>query len=138
MSDEEEEMNTDKRPIILCVEDNKMIQHILKTNLVNLNCTVDIASTGKQAIELYSKREYDLVLTDIGLPDMSGIDVTRKIRELENNKSTQIPVVAITAHMGSDYESRKACLDVGIQAVYTKPILNEQINTILKTFVCQK
>ena len=131
-------MSTDKRPIILCVEDNKMIQHILKRNLVDLHCAVDLADNGEQAIELCSKRAYDLVFMDIGLPDMSGIEVTRKIKESENSKSTLSPVVALTAHLDSDHKSTQACLDAGMQAVYTKPVLNEQINAILRRFVCQE
>lgn len=128
-------MNTDKRPTILCVEDSDVIQHVLKRNLADLDCMVDLADNGQQAVDLCAKKEYDLIFMDIGLPDMNGIEVTRRIKGLERSKSIRTPIIALTAHAGSDCDGRQACFDAGMEAVYIKPVHNEQLKTILKEFI---
>ena len=130
-------MTANKQPTILCVEDDKIVQLVFKSKLTDLNCLVDIAETGQQGIELFQSKKYDLIFMDIGLPDMSGIEVTRKIRALElaRDEERHTPIVASTAHI--DEGNKKTCLNVGMQAVFTKPITDEQAHSILSEFIYQ-
>lgn len=71
------------------------------------------------------------MLVDIGLPDITGYQVTQLIRELKNGKKT--PLVALTAHAKEEVESR--CLDAGMDGVITKPLTHETAVDLLTAFV---
>ncbi|MCD8524862.1 MAG: ATP-binding protein [Gammaproteobacteria bacterium] len=70
-------------PIILLVEDHPMIQEMTHTILKSVGAHVDIASTGQEALELFSTKKYTVIYMDIGLPDMGGYDVARCLRAIE-------------------------------------------------------
>ena len=90
---------------ILLTEDNLILQTVFSDFLTTLNCTnVDTARTGRQALSLYEKHKYALILLDIGLPDINGIEVCKKIRKQEDHT----PVVAITAYDTARQECRQA------------------------------
>jgi two-component system, OmpR family, aerobic respiration control sensor histidine kinase ArcB len=110
---------------VLLVEDNKIIARISKDLLESLNCIVDIAPNGKEAINLIDKFYYDLILMDIGLPDMDGYKVTQHIRTC--NITT--PIIAITAH--SEDKERKKCLEVGMNEMITKPLTQAIAKSII-------
>lgn len=87
---------------VLVVEDNKIAQRYTSAMLEHLDCIVDLAETGTQALNM-ADDSYDLIFMDIGLPDMSGIDVAKKIRPLLNKQAS---IVALTAHAkDSDLEA---------------------------------
>src|SRR5688572_5535555 len=94
---------------ILLVEDHRLTEKVTKNMLLALHCQVDIAMDGKTALELIKHQPYDLVLMDIGLPDMSGDEIARRIRAYELSKGLHLPIIALTAHEGS--KTHKACLD---------------------------
>ncbi len=118
---------------ILLIEDQpiaaKMAEHIL----VTLNCQVDHAVDGKTALEFSNQKRYDLIFMDIGLPDMSGYEVTQRIRSNEANKNTPVPIIALTAHV--DSENKQHCVEVGMNAVLSKPLTKEVANDILNAFI---
>lgn len=119
---------------ILLVEDNPMIQFAVKAMLKELGCNFDVAPDGYNAIGLVvlnTKKQYDLVLMDIDLPDISGIDAARIIRSLENAKN--IPIVAMTSHTEPDYIER--CYAVGMAGFYNKPKDSHDIRKIIQTHV---
>lgn len=119
----------EKTPKILLVEDNPIISRISKDLLESLNCKVDIAETGTKALELANQYHYDLVLMDIGLPDIDGYTVTEKIRLNKNKAISTAPIIAITAH--SEDEERQRCLNVGMSQMITKPLTREVAESIL-------
>jgi PAS domain S-box-containing protein len=119
----------EKTPKILLVEDNPIISRISKDLLESLNCKVDIAETGTKALELVNQYHYDLVLMDIGLPDIDGYTVTEKIRLNKNKAISTAPIIAITAH--SEDEERQRCLNVGMSQMITKPLTREVAESIL-------
>ena len=102
---------------ILVVEDNYMSYKLLEAHFGRVNLSVIHASDGIQAIDLF--REHDdisIILMDIQLPGMSGLEVTKKIRELDQ----EIPIVAATANVFDD--DRIACMEAGCSDYVSKPI----------------
>ena len=111
---------------MLVVEDDPLIQLIHKNFLTALNCIVDIVFNGEEALSIINN-PYDLILLDIGLPGISGIETAAKIRQHEKNAYTKI--VAITTNNKDDIKN--SCLSVGINEILTKPITIEQIKILI-------
>ena len=107
------------RAHVLLVEDGISAAMAAKLFLQRCQCTVDIAQDGAQALTKASENTYDLILMDIGLPDMEGTEVARQIRELADTEKSQVPIVALTGHAGNP-ERCQQCLDVGMQQVLMK------------------
>ncbi|CAN5219364.1 hypothetical protein BH10PSE19_BH10PSE19_02930 [soil metagenome] len=103
---------------LLLVEDETIIQIVMKAMLEKLDCKFDLAKTGKEAIEKANATKYNLILMDIGLPDMRGTEVARDIKGSMMNKDTAI--IAVTGFSISDVETE--CKAAGIIAVYNKPV----------------
>ncbi len=118
---------------ILLVEDNAIAAKVALHQLKSLDCDIDHAPDGQTAISLAAKHSYDLIFMDIGLPDISGIEVTKHIRLGESSIDNQVPIVALTAHVGG--EDKERCLEAGMAAVLSKPLLKETANAILNTFI---
>jgi CheY-like chemotaxis protein len=108
---------------ILLAEDNSVNQKVAKGILQKLGHTVVIASNGKEAIEALQDcgpDEFDLVLMDVQMPEMDGIEATRSIRMRDKAHGTHTPVIAMTAHaMTGD---RERCLEAGMDGYIGKPI----------------
>jgi len=117
---------------ILVAEDNLENQEIIRRRLERAGHVVTIAVNGLEAVEVAKRDRPDLVLMDISMPIMSGIEATQVIRRTPEIKDT--PIIALTAHaMEGDAEK---CLAVGCDAFSTKPVrfsaLLEQIEKIAK------
>ena len=120
---------------ILVVEDNHLIQFAVKAMLIELACNFDMAEDGHSAIELANTRRcYDLVLMDIDLPDISGIEVTEIILSLEHSKN--LPIVAMTSCTEPEYIDR--CYAVGMSGFYNKPKDKYDIQKIIQTHVARR
>lgn len=118
---------------ILVVEDQFIAAMVVKNMLSTLNCNVDVAENGITAIELAKNNAYDLIFMDIGLPDIEGYEVTKRIRLNEINKGTHIPIIALTAHV--DEENKQRCIDSGMNAVLAKPLMKDKAEDILNAFI---
>jgi signal transduction histidine kinase/CheY-like chemotaxis protein len=117
---------------VLLVEDNKINQKIAVALLVKLGYKIDVAGNGVEAIEAVGKNDYDLILMDMQMPVMGGVEATQKIRSLEGTKS-QVPIIALTANaMESDFE---ACRVAGMNDIITKPINREALTTCITSWV---
>jgi len=104
---------------ILVVEDSYPNQ-LLITKVLERECyMVNLAENGKQALAAMEKNHYDLVLMDISMPVMDGLDATRAIRALEGPDSRTI-IIALTAH--AIEENRARCLEAGMDDYLTKPV----------------
>ncbi len=121
---------------ILLVEDSPLPQKMVKTMLERLDCDVDIAATGEDAVILCANNHYYLVLMDIGLPGIDGVMAARLIREQEKKKDQlSVPIIALTAH---DDEGLKAeALAIGMNDYLIKPISLQLTEKILSTYCHQ-
>src|SRR5271157_315496 len=108
------------RPLsILLAEDNEINQKVASMLLTRNGHKVDLASNGIEAFEAYKKNSYDLILMDVQMPEMDGLEATKQIRLLEGIKR-HIPIIDMTAHaMPGD---RQRCLDAGMEDYITKPL----------------
>ena len=110
-----------KRLEILLAEDNPVNQKLACKLLQNMGHRVTLAQTGKEALEAFEKNRFDVILMDIQMPDMDGLEATTAIRSLENNSdSGHVPIIAMTAHAMSG--DRERCLDSGMDGYISKPI----------------
>jgi len=115
---------------ILLVEDNPINQKIVILGLKKYVKNIDIANNGKEALEKIGTTRYDLILMDVQMPIMSGITVTKKIRELEISTNTHVPIIAITAYAVSG--DKEACLAAGMNDYISKPFQMEELINKMK------
>lgn len=119
---------------ILLVEDNPVNQEVALAILDCWNLTPDIAVTGLEAVEALRAKIYDLVLMDVQMPDMDGLEATRIIRRDEGGLAgPNVVIVAMTAHAMP--EDRARCLDAGMDDYLTKPIEARELLAMLKRYL---
>ncbi len=104
---------------VLCIEDNPINADLMSSIFEDLeNVHLLLASNGQQGLELAIGKRPDLIIMDIGLPDISGIEVTRRLKDMEATRD--IPVVALTA--AAMLHDRKRAHDAGFADYFTKPV----------------
>jgi signal transduction histidine kinase/CheY-like chemotaxis protein len=103
---------------VLVCEDNHMLQRVFRLTLARLGHRVTVVDDGLRADEILRARRFDLVLTDVDMPGLSGVEVTRRMREREIGVG-RTPVVATTGHAGREEEAR--VLAAGADAFLAKP-----------------
>lgn len=103
----------DKKRILL-VEDDENISKIINLYLVNENFEVSCCKNGEEAYKIFSKNKYDLILLDLMLPDLSGYDICKKIRE-----TSYVPIIMLTAK--GELEEKVNGLNMGADDYVTKP-----------------
>ena len=105
---------------LLLVEDNRVNQKLAMRLLEKLGHQVTLAVNGKEAFELFKTNSFDLVLMDIQMPVMGGVEATQKIRDAERRSGGHIPIIAMTAHaMAGDAEKY---LSSGMDGYVSKPV----------------
>jgi len=110
---------------VLLVDDNKMNILLAQTILKKWNMEYDSAFDGREALELFRKKEYDIILTDIQMPVMGGVELTHEIRYNGNFAKSGIPILGITAHVLQ--ENRDAYLKAGMNDLVLKPFLEQEL-----------
>ncbi|SDY62653.1 PAS domain S-box protein [Tindallia californiensis] len=130
-SSEEELLATERKPSkILAVEDDKISQLLLKKLTQEMGFDLEVVADGLKAIEAYGENQYDLILMDVQLPSISGLEVTSVIRSFESRTDEHTPIIGISAHaMNKDKEE---CLAVGMDDYMAKPIDFKQLSHIIK------
>ncbi|MFA6408663.1 MAG: response regulator [Gammaproteobacteria bacterium] len=118
---------------VLLVEDDAFMGKLGRIILERMKCAVDIAVDGAKAVNLARENRYDLILMDIGLPDIDGYEVARHIREQEVKKDHIVPIVALSAHTSAEYSQH--CMKVGMNAVLSKPFTEEKARDICSAFI---
>jgi CheY-like chemotaxis protein/HPt (histidine-containing phosphotransfer) domain-containing protein len=108
-------------PRILLVEDNRTNQLVAQSILKKLGLRADVAANGVEAIKALELIPYDLVLMDVQMPEMDGLEATRRIRNIQSAVlNHNIPIVAMTAHALQG--DRERCLEAGMNDYLSKPI----------------
>jgi CheY-like chemotaxis protein len=114
---------------VLIAEDHPMNQYIIEQTLFNSNINCRIVNNGKEAIDVLRKEHFDLVLMDVEMPVMDGMEATVRIRKMKNKKLSQIPIIAITANAFK--EDRQEYLRAGMNDCITKPFTQEQLLSVI-------
>jgi two-component system, sensor histidine kinase and response regulator len=117
---------SDNAYTILLVEDNKDNQNLAQRILNAAGYSVDLAENGEIAVARARDYLYDLILMDVQMPVMDGLDATQAIRKLERQRGDRrTPVIALTAHAIEGY--REKCLEAGMDDYLTKPIKKDRL-----------
>ena len=121
------------RARVLVAEDNPVNQRVAAHMLKKLGYRCDIASNGKEAVEMLAQLPYDLVLMDCQMPEMDGYTATRTIRAKETGGGRHTPIIAMTAN--AMREDRARCLDAGMDGFIPKPIALEELDTAMECWI---
>lgn len=107
---------------VLLAEDNGINQRIASLIFTRMGMQFDVASNGKDAVELVKKKNYDIILMDIKMPVMNGLDATREIRAFEKESGVDVPAYIVALTASEVLESRKVCTEAGMDEFMEKPI----------------
>lgn len=120
---------------ILLVEDQPSNRKTLEVYLKHKVAKVDIAENGKQAVELYAKEEYDIILMDLQMPIMGGIEASLRIRKIEEERkmSRPTPIIAFTANYYSD--DKEISIEIGMDAYLSKPFQCKTIYNLIQEYI---
>ena len=121
---------------VLLAEDNIVNQRLAVRLLEKRGHRVVVAATGLETLQALEKESFDLVLMDVQMPEMDGLEATVAIREKEKGTGLHQPIVALTAHaMKGD---REKCMAIGMDGYLTKPIRPQELDQILETYVARR
>ncbi|HRX80836.1 MAG TPA: response regulator, partial [Pirellulaceae bacterium] len=116
---------------ILLAEDVPANQKVVATILKKRGHTVKVADNGREAVELFKKQRFDVILMDVQMPILDGYQATAAIRELEKDLPHSTPIIAMTAHaMRGD---REKCLEAGMDAYIAKPLDAKQLLDLIES-----
>jgi CheY-like chemotaxis protein len=110
---------------ILLAEDNPVNRTVAARLLQKKGHTVHIAVDGVEALEAVERQTFDLILMDIQMPKLDGLDATRRIRETERQSGKHVPIIAMTAHAMTGDSDR--CFEAGMDGYLSKPISGERL-----------
>jgi CheY-like chemotaxis protein len=114
---------------VLVAEDNAINRAVISGMLGKLGHTITHAANGREAVEAITTSAFDLVLMDIQMPEMDGLEATARIRQLEKGAGRHVRIVAMTAHaMTGD---RERCLSAGMDDYISKPLRREDLQRVL-------
>jgi PAS domain S-box-containing protein len=120
---------------VLVVDDNEINQVVACKFLQKLGCQVEVARTGREAVESIVRTAYDAVLMDCEMPEMDGYEATREIRLREQGTTRHLPIIALTGHASS--QDAQKCRQAGMDEIVTKPVtlpmLRAKLEHLLRT-----
>ena len=121
---------------ILIAEDNEVNKLVYTQILNETDFTFEIVSNGVEAIELYKVRKPGVIVMDVSMPELNGLDATKAIREIEAQDGGHIPIIGVTAHaMSGDMEK---CFDAGMDDYLAKPISPVRFTDKIETWLLQR
>lgn len=122
-----------RQPVVLVVDDNEDNLSLLAFLLEQLNCTILTAADGQTALDLALSYPPALILLDMMLPDIDGVEVLSRLRQ--NPLTAKIPIVAVTAMARS--QDRERILSAGCNEYVTKPYNVDEIEALLRRYLGQ-
>ena len=120
---------------ILIADDNEINRLLLKAQFENHCQHIDLANNGREAFEYISSSSYDLILLDLQMPELTGMELIKKIKTAQC-RNVHTPVIAITAH--AQHDQRQKVIAAGFDDCLIKPVLAEQINKVIDTCLLDK
>jgi len=126
------ELNAEGKKLLL-VEDSKSNQLFMKVMFKKLNIDYDIASDGLEAVELFKKNKYDVILMDENMPNMCGVEATQNILKIEQEQNlSHTPIIALTANALEG--DREKFLSAGMDEYLSKPLSKKKLIKVLTVF----
>ncbi|WMW81616.1 response regulator [Undibacterium cyanobacteriorum] len=126
--------NEQKALRVLVAEDNPINQKLARSLLEKWGHQVDVAENGLLAIAMHKRHAYDVILMDMQMPEMGGIEATQKIRAMEQGDA-HVPIIAMTANAMQGDKER--CLEVGMDHYLSKPIKSDLLRGLLDQIFSQ-
>ncbi len=120
------------KPLILVVDDNATMRKLVTAQLSKLGFTSDTAVDGQEALDKIAEHAYKMVLMDVQMPTMDGIEATKRLRERETESSQHTTLVALTGHC-----SRTDCIAAGMDDYVAKPMNIATLRKIVEKWVGQ-
>lgn len=121
--------------LVLLAEDNKVNQKVAVAMLSRMGLTIELAANGQEALEMWRRENYELILMDCQMPVLDGYEATACIRKEERARAGHTPIIALTANaMASD---REKCKNAGMDDFISKPVSKEQLITVLSRWLSQ-
>jgi len=121
---------------ILVAEDSPTNQLIARKNLEKAGHRVTIANNGREAVEAVARERWDLVLMDVAMPEMDGLEATMTIREVEQETGHHVPIIATTAFATKEYRDR--CAEAGMDGYVSKPVSVDELYETIEPFLVAK
>jgi len=123
-------MNNRKLSVLLA-EDNPISSKLAQINISKMGHKLDVVYNGQQAVEKFLLNKYDIILMDIEMPIMNGIDATKRIREIEceNHLDEHIRIVAMTAHDGEEIKKYHYS---GLDDYCSKPYKRDELSRLFQ------
>ncbi len=119
-----------QRRRVLLAEDNPINQRLLVRLLEPRGHTVVVVSNGREALAALEREQFDLILMDVQMPELDGIQATAAIRQKEQHTSTRLPIIALTARAMP--EDRERCLEAGMDGYVSKPIRADELLAVVE------
>jgi len=123
---------TGRKLRVLLAEDNAVNQKVATKLLEQIGHVVTLAENGQQAVDLFHTGNFDVVLMDVQMPDMDGLEATELIRKEELSKNSHIPIIGLTAFAMK--EDRDNCLNAGMDGCLSKPFRAADLIKLLETW----
>jgi signal transduction histidine kinase len=123
---------------ILFAEDNLINQKITLMLLKQMGLRCDVVLNGELAVEAHLKKPYDLILMDMQMPVMDGMDAARRIREDENARNEKAPVYIAAVTANAFVEDKQSCLDAGMDEFLVKPFKESDLRTVIQNALRRK
>ena len=121
------------KPRVLVAEDYAPNQAVLKLQLASLGCEVDVVNDGAAALSKWSGASYDLILTDLDMPLMDGLELARMVRLREKTRGGHVPIIALSAAvLGPE---RSSCDEAGMDDLLGKPIAIDGLAAVLERWL---
>jgi len=121
---------------ILLAEDSPTNQLLATYNLEQAGYVVEVVDNGRKAVQALDEGDFDLVLMDVFMPEMDGLEATQTIRQQEQTSGQRIPIIAMS---GTDtQEHRQKCLGAGMDGFVSKPVTPNEFREILALLLPQK
>ncbi|MCP5120564.1 MAG: response regulator [bacterium] len=121
----------DQRQRILLVEDNEVARRVVTHILGRADYYVHCANGGREGIEAASQFRYEVILMDLQMPDVNGLEATAAIRRLPGHART--PIIAVTANYSDEFRAR--CRDAGLQGFLSKPVQAEELVRTIQKYI---
>ncbi len=121
-------------PLVLVAEDNPINQIVFQQTLDGLGLTHNLAVNGREAVRMWGDLRPTIVLMDVSMPEMNGLEATQAIREIESSQGlVPTPIIAVTAHSLKGDEDR--CLAAGMDDYLSKPISPEKLGAMIERWL---